>query len=182
MSRLLILLTFAVTLAACSSTPQPVSPRQVPLGAGFFELYAGAAGESMYSLHEVTWHGEETRQLLLHLEEYPDRIQLAGLSAGGQALFEVHLRPGELRVEGVEAFNQPRVMALMLAQMQLSRLPESRVREQLVGLQLSATASERRVTDSAGELVLLVRYGDGETIIEHSDYQVHVRLLEEEIL
>lgn len=182
MSRFLIIVTAIVLLVACSSVPQPSSPRQVPLGNGLFNLYAGAPGPATYSLHQVTWEGEEERQLLLHLEEYPDRIQLAGLTAGGQALFEAHLRPGELSVEGVEQFNEPRLMAMMLAQMQISRLPEAEVRSQLQGLQLEVTSNQRRLLNGNGELVMRVRYLEEETVIEYDDYQVRVRLLEEEPL
>lgn len=182
MSRLIIILAVVTTLVACSTTPQPSSPRQVPLGSGFYTLYAGSPGEPTYSLHQIVWRGEEERELLLHLEEYPDRIQLAGISAGGQAIFEVHLRPGELSVEGVEEFNQPQVMALMLAQMQLSRLPEAQVRAQLQGLNLETSEHERRLFDSRGNLVLRVRYAGSETVIEHSDYSVQVQLLEQEAL
>lgn len=182
MSRFLTITVAILLLVACTSVPQPTSPRQVPLGSGLFNLYPGAPGSAMYSLHQITWRGQEERQLLLHLEEYPDRIQLAGLTVGGQALFEAQLRPGELSVDGVEQFSDPQQMAMMLAQMQISRLPEAQVRAQLQGLRLEVSAHERRLVDMDGKRVLRVRYRDDETIVEHADYQVQVRLLEEEAL
>lgn len=187
MRNYFLLAAVILLLSGCQLIPQ--RSQMIPYEGGYFRLeHAWPYEQEQWLQHVVLTYGNERHEFLLSSLFKQEELLVVGLTLTGQELFRVGITNNSIYMGG-EHLPDPRLPLRMVAEMQLTLLPEAVLRSRIKGLTIEDTVDEvwLRKVYKGNQLVLTIKSDIqplyAETItIEHTEYQVTLSILSRNIL